>query len=279
VSLSLVLSLLLVGGGSAEGIRWERRFDDAMLKAKAIGKPVMVDFWAEWCGWCHRLDQTTYVDPVVVGMAKDFVPVKVDTESGARASAIALKYDVSTLPTVLFLSPSGKLIYRLSGFQGPGQFPRTLESARKQAQQVMGWEADLERDPRNAAALSGLGIQQFEQESYDISKELLVAAVRTDAERPVEERKHVRLLAGILLKHVGKTAEAEALLREALTLKPAGAFEAKLLYMLGKTYIGSGKRDEARTALQQLITVYPDSPVADKAREALVALEPKPKGQ
>ena len=279
MSLSLLLSLLLVGGEGAEGIRWERRFDDALLRAKTLGKPVMVDFWAEWCGWCHRLDQTTYVDPVVVRLAKEFVAVKVDTESGSRASAIALKYDVSTLPTVLFLSPSGKLIYRLSGFQGPGQFPRTLDAARKQAVQVMTWEREVERDPKNAAALAGLGVQQFEQESYDVSKDLLVAAVKVDADRPSEERKHVRLLAGILLKHVGKTAEAETLLREALALKPAGAFEAKLLYMLGKTCLGSGKHDEARTALQQVINAYPDSPVADKAREVLVSLDARGKGQ
>ena len=38
-------------------------FDEALKKARSQNKPLMVDFWAEWCGWCHRLDKTTYVDP------------------------------------------------------------------------------------------------------------------------------------------------------------------------------------------------------------------------
>ena len=119
-----------------------RQFDAALKRAQQTKKPLLVDFWAEWCGWCHRLDQTTYVDPVVVKMSEDFVAVKVNTEGTPREVAVARHYDVSSLPTIAFLSPAGRMILRLNGFQGPGQFPRAIEEARERATKIIGWEDD-----------------------------------------------------------------------------------------------------------------------------------------
>jgi len=89
MTLALLVVFALGGGPVKPGtIRWEHRLEDALKKAKSSGKPVMVDFWAEWCGWCHRLDQTTYVDPEVTKLvAADFVAVKVDTEAGKRSAS------------------------------------------------------------------------------------------------------------------------------------------------------------------------------------------------
>ena len=109
---ALGLSLLLVGGTSSErvGLKWEKSFEEALKKARATRRPVLIDFWAEWGGWCHRLDQTTYVDGLVVKMGEDFVSVKVDTEGGRQQQEIAERYDVTQLPTILFVSPAGRVL-------------------------------------------------------------------------------------------------------------------------------------------------------------------------
>ena len=114
-------------------IQWEKKFDEALKKAKRAGKPLVVDFWAEWCGWCHRLDRTTYADPAVIRRAQEFVAVKVNTEGSRRELEVSAKYGVRSLPTILFLSPQGRQLFRVNGFQGPGQFPRTLDAARQVA--------------------------------------------------------------------------------------------------------------------------------------------------
>src|SRR5262245_31561269 len=198
-----VLALLLVGGpaaGSTKGIRWERQFEEALKKARAARKPVIVDFWAEWCGWCHRLDQTTYVDPLVVKLSQEFVPVKVDTEGGRKHTEIALRYNVSTLPTIIFLSAGGRQVLKVGQFQGPGQFPKTMEAAREAAAKVMAWEAALDKDGQDAKALFFLGRHMFEQEFYEESRDLLYRAAAADTSRPVADRKQARMLLGIIQK-------------------------------------------------------------------------------
>ena len=261
------------GSSGTPGIRWERQFPEALKKARAARKPVMVDFWADWCGWCHRLDQTTYVDPTVVKMAEDFVAVKVDTEDDPKGAAVAVRYDVSSLPTIAFLTPHGRPLMRLNGFQGPGQFPKTLEAAREVARRVMAWEDAIERDPSNPEALAALGTHLFEQDAYRESRELLARAMKYDLRRPLEERKRSRLLLGAIEKSDHRYAEAETILKNALSLPPSAEHDAKVLYVLGRMYDSWGRKDQAKVALQKVVKTYGQTSIAQKAKESLGALE------
>jgi thiol-disulfide isomerase/thioredoxin len=273
----LAAALLLAGPGHEKHtLKWERGFDEALKKAKAAGKPVMIDFWAEWCGWCHRLDLTTYVDPRVLKLGEEFVTVKVDVEAGGRQSAIAERYDaLEKLPTILFVTPQGRVILRVNGFQGPGQFPATMEKARDIGGRVMAWEAAIDKDARDAQALMQLGVHLFEQEVYADSRELLLRAARSDEKSPVPARKRTRMLIGIIQTYDKKYAEAEEALKQALALKPADELEPRLLFVLGRAYVNWGKQDKARAVMQQILAEYPGSPVSAKARDTLEALNRK----
>jgi thioredoxin-related protein len=275
---ALVLSLLLASGAreapppTPPAIKWEKNLDEALKKARRAGKPLVVDFWAEWCDWCHRLERTTYADPGVVRSAQGFVAVRVDTEGSSKEQKAARRYQVTTLPTILFLSPEGHQLGRVNGFQGPGQFPRTLELVQRVARQVMSWEEALARNPDEPGALLALGTHLYEQEYPDQAREMLRRAVVNDLGQGVEERRRARMLLAII-EHVERNfAEAERLLKEALTLPPNPEDQPKLLFVLGRTQVSSGRQAEGMATFEVIIREFPQSPVAAKARETLSSL-------
>jgi thioredoxin:protein disulfide reductase len=115
--LVLLLSGIVYGTGAA-GARerararefaWLHSWDEAVATARAQGRPMIVDFWADWCAACKELDRTVWSDPSVRAEAARFVPVKLDgtTESDAF-DALAERFGVVGLPTVVLLDPHGR---------------------------------------------------------------------------------------------------------------------------------------------------------------------------
>lgn len=100
-------------------------FDTALAKAKADCKPVMIDFFAEWCPACKELDKHTYVARPVATEAQRFLAIKVDaTNDHEVTDKLFEKYGIKGLPTVLFISPTGDVLEspRVTGFLKPEAF-------------------------------------------------------------------------------------------------------------------------------------------------------------
>jgi len=93
----------------AEGFAWLASESEALARARAEGRPVIIDFWAEWCTACKELDKLAWADPRVRAAASRFVAVKVDgTEATDAITAVQEKYDVKGMPTVILIDSKGR---------------------------------------------------------------------------------------------------------------------------------------------------------------------------
>jgi thiol:disulfide interchange protein len=99
-------------------IAWEPTYAQALDKAKAENKPVMMDLYADWCGPCRKLDSETWSDAKVRALATSFVCVKVNVDND---KATADKYGANAIPLVVFLKPDGAEDSRNMGFVGAGE--------------------------------------------------------------------------------------------------------------------------------------------------------------
>lgn len=121
-------------GAQAEApeIHWLTNEADALGKAKAEGKPVLIDFGAEWCAACKKLEHQTFPDPSVRSEAAGFVALRVDATDDEDANITRLKdkYKVVGLPTVILLDKNGKEVLRFNDFVQADKFSTALKCNR-----------------------------------------------------------------------------------------------------------------------------------------------------
>ena len=87
-----------------------------LAEARKQRKPAFIDFYTDWCHWCHELDRTTYQDPRVIDLLnRKFIPIKVDAES-KMGVPIARQYPIRGYPSLWFVNASGDVIMPLNGY-------------------------------------------------------------------------------------------------------------------------------------------------------------------
>jgi thiol:disulfide interchange protein len=111
-------------------IAWEGSFESAMQRARVEKKPIMVNFYTDWCGWCKELDSKVFPDETVVSESKNWVSVKINAE---KRPDVAGAYGVTGFPTTIFAQGSGKPVEVLSGFAPPAEFVAAMRAAREKS--------------------------------------------------------------------------------------------------------------------------------------------------
>ena len=133
VAILVGLSFLLMR--PTAGVIWEPYTSEKINLAKKSEKPVIIDFYADWCIPCHELDQYTYSNPKVIEALEPFVRLKVNATNPDTLEAMEpiKRFDILGVPTILFLDSKGKEIKnsRITGYISAAEFLKNIEPVQK----------------------------------------------------------------------------------------------------------------------------------------------------
>ncbi|HUO86923.1 MAG TPA: thioredoxin family protein [Thermoanaerobaculia bacterium] len=134
------------GGGGGAAPRWHERLEPALAAARDSDRPVLVDLYAEWCGWCHKLEAEVFSTARFADFARDFVLLRVDVEDAGEGGWLRDRLGVATLPTLAIVDADLVRIGLVGGYAPTDLFLLRIERA------LVAYEAMHQRDLRRAAS-------------------------------------------------------------------------------------------------------------------------------
>lgn len=252
----------------------EETFEKDILE-RSHSVPVVIDFWAPWCGPCRALG------PILEKFADDFqgqfILAKVNTD---EAQQLAAAFQVQGIPAVFALR-NGQLVSKFTGALPESQvrafleeiLPNEAEKLAKQARELetsdpkaaeAAYQTALAKDARNPGALLGLARLGLARGDDAAASDFLG---RTDFVDEFEtEAQHLR--GTIELREQARAFGSEEAVRAKLAAEPKSG---RLLYELGCVLAGAGR---FREALETLLAAGEADPkiAPTQVRETMVKI-------
>jgi len=128
------LAGLVGGGGAVETPAFKRVNSSAELDSvlRSAGRPVMLDFYADWCISCKEMEAFTFTDVRVRQKMDGMLLLQADvTANSAEHKALLKRYSLFGPPGIIFFDSQGREIrgLRVIGYQDADRFLRTLDAA------------------------------------------------------------------------------------------------------------------------------------------------------
>ncbi len=163
MSRKTILSIILAGTiiiayGQDKPVKWYS-IQEAEKLVKASPRPIVIDTFTDWCGWCKKLDQETFANPVIAEILNTkFYPVKFNAEGTEPVSflgmnfvndgkagkahqfAVALLRGQLSYPNLVFFNEKLQLLTNVPGYRDAREMEALLSFFAEKAYEKMNFQ-------------------------------------------------------------------------------------------------------------------------------------------
>ena len=126
----------MIGLGNNQEINWSENLDLAFDAAAISNKIIMIEFMAEWCPPCKKMEKETFSNERVIRKLNEFIPIKIDVDRqqdiAKEYNRNAKKYGGIGIPNILFIDKEKNIVHQIVGFYNANQLIKILDLVLKE---------------------------------------------------------------------------------------------------------------------------------------------------
>jgi thioredoxin-related protein len=190
-------------------IQWYKDLPQASAFARKSDKPMMIEFWADWCTPCKIMETEVYSDPRVAGALKDkMVAVRIHFD---LQKDLVRQYNVEAIPNIVFTDSWGTELIRHRGIIEADDLAAVIDALPSNVSEFNRLDSILHEDKNNFAAIRDMASKLRAAGLYQSSNDFYrKAGNRNEAKKDPAQREPILFGMGLnfIDLHEGKEAAA-----------------------------------------------------------------------
>lgn len=267
LALLLLVSATALWGNAVETsqIRWFKNIKQGLAEAKALNKPILIDFWADWCSPCKEMDANVYTNPTVAeAINRRLVAVRIHLDMQPE---VARQYNVGAIPDLIFTDVYGTVLLRNRGEIGVFALSKIVAALPKDLSEINRLDGKLQTKRNDFDTLLAMGRALRSLGFYEASGDFFARAIQQGEAKARPQAREAALhdmgLNHLELHDGSRAAEA---FERGLKDFPASPRRPEAMLNLVHAYVIDGQGDKARKTLNNLRRDFPASDTVAKAQ-------------
>jgi thiol-disulfide isomerase/thioredoxin len=267
-----------LAGASRAGVPgWYTALEEASVEARNSDKPMLLDFWADWCAACKVMNAEVYTDAFLNDASRRLLLVRIDFD---KKQAIARKYNVKSLPTIVFTDSYGGELFRHPGYLGAKAMAQLVQELPADIREVNRLNRVLAEDRNDLSALEAMGRNLRAAGLFRASNQYYGRALQSGGSKaPGGMRATILSAMGLnFLELEEGRAAADSFEKIFKESSPADQ-RPEWTLGLARAYVLMAKRDRARGLLQGYLRDHPDAAATPQVAALLASLDTESAGR